>query len=184
MNPGGCERRWPCAQRVCCLVLLVLQTEGRVTARELARRLEVSERTVLRDLDELSATGVPVYAVRGPHGGFELLDTFRRPVPAVPGGAAVTTAQGRIRRVRVRISPSALQRVLVVGSPEGWRPRPAPEPSAEHPDWIEGSFRFLSYDDALSELVALAPEVEVLLPVELRAAMSELGRRIVALHGG
>ncbi len=165
-------------------VLLVLQTEGRVTARELARRLEVSERTVLRDLDELSATGVPVYAVRGPHGGFELLDTFQQPAPAVPGGAAVATTQGRIRRVRVRISPSALQRVLVVGAPDGWRQRPVPDGSAEHPDWIEGSFRFTSDDDAVRELLALGPDVEVLLPVDLRAAMSELGRRIMSLHGG
>jgi predicted DNA-binding transcriptional regulator YafY len=163
-------------------VLLVLQTEGRVTARELARRLEVSERTVLRDLDELSATGVPVYAVRGPRGGFELLDTFRQPVPAVPGGAAVTTTQGRIRRVRVRISPAALQRVLVVGAPEGWRQRPVPDGSADHPDWIEGSFRFTSDDDAVRELLALAPDVEVLLPLDLRARMAESGRRIAEQH--
>jgi predicted DNA-binding transcriptional regulator YafY len=165
-------------------VLLVLQTEGRVTARELARRLEVSERTVLRDLDELSATGVPVYAIRGPHGGFELLDTFRQSVPAVPGGAAVTTAQGRIRRVRVRISPPALQRALVVGAPEGWRPRSAPDSSVEHPEWIEGSFRFMSDDDALRELQALAPEVEVLLPLDLRARMCDTGRRIAEQHVG
>lgn len=165
-------------------MLLVLQNDGRVTARELARRLEVSERTVLRDLAELSTTGVPVYAVRGPRGGFELLDTFRQPVPAVPGGAPPTQAQGRIRRVRVRISPSALQRVLVVGSPEGWRQRPFPDGSAEHPDWVEGSFRFTSDDDAVRELLALAPDVEVLLPVDLRARMAEAGRRIAAQHAG
>jgi predicted DNA-binding transcriptional regulator YafY len=163
-------------------VLLVLQTEGRVTARELARRLEVSERTVLRDLSELSSTGVPVYAVRGPQGGFELLDTFRQSVPAVPGAAAPGGAQGRIRRVRVRISASALQRVLVLGSPEGWRPRPFPDASPELPDWVEGSFRFTSDDDAVRELLALAPEVEVLLPVDLRARMAETGRRITGQH--
>lgn len=162
-------------------VLLILQSEGRVTAGELARRLEVSERTVLRDLTELGATGVPVYAVRGPGGGFALLDTYAREAPAVPTG--LPSERGRIRRVRVRVSPGALQRARLAGRPEGWRPRPAPEPSEEHPDWIEGSFRFLSYDDALAELVALAPEVEVLLPVEVREAMAELGRRITALHG-
>jgi predicted DNA-binding transcriptional regulator YafY len=165
-------------------VLLVLQTEGRVTARELARRLEVSERTVLRDLDELSATGVPVYAVRGPQGGFELLGTFRQPVPTVPGAAAAVGAQGRIRRVRVRISASALQRVLVLGSPEGWRPRPFPDASPEHPDWVEGSFRFTSDDEAVSELLALAPDVEVLLPLDLRARMAEAGHRIAEQHAG
>lgn len=163
-------------------VLLILQSEGRVTAGELARRLEVSERTVLRDLTELSATGVPVYAQRGPGGGFALLDTFTREVPTVPTG--LPPERGRIRRVRVRVSPGALQRARLAGRPEGWRPRPSPEPSDTHPDWVEGSFRFLSYDDALAELVALAPEVEVLLPVELRDAMADLGRRITEQHGG
>ena len=161
-------------------ILLVLQTEGRVTARELARRLEVSERTVLRDLEELGTTGVPVYAVRGRGGGFALLDTFRRPVPAVPVPAP--SAPGRLRRVRVRISPAALQRALVTGTPEGWRARPLPDPSPEHPDWIEGSFRFTSDDDALHQLLALAPDVEVLLPIELRAAMAALGRQVAAQH--
>ena len=161
-------------------VLLILQGEGRVTAGELARRLEVSERTVLRDLAELGATGVPVYAVRGPGGGFALLDTFAQAVPPVPTG--LPTERGRVRRVRVRVSPAALQRARLAGRPEGWRPRPSPGPSSTRHDWLEGSFRFLSYDDALTELLALAPEVEVLLPVELREAMAEIGRRITTQH--
>lgn len=161
-------------------ILRVLQSEGRVTAGELARRLEVSERTVLRDLDELSATGVPVYAVRGPQGGFELLDTFRKDMPKSPVVAA--PGAGRLRRVRVRISPAALQRALVVGIPEGWRARPHPAASPDRKDWVEGSFRFTSDDEARSQLLALAPEVEVLLPAELRASMAALGRRIAAQH--
>lgn len=163
-------------------ILLALQNEGRVTARELARRLEVSERTVLRDLAELGATGVPVYAVRGPHGGFELLDTYRQDVAPVAGSAPA--GPGRLRRVRVRISPAALQRALVLGTPEGWRARPVPDASREHPDWIEGSFRFTSDDEARSQLLALAPDVEVLLPLEMRASMAALGRRIAAQHRG
>ena len=162
-------------------VLLILQSEGRVTARELARRVEVSERTILRDLAELGASGVPVYAVRGPQGGFELLDTWRQQVPSAPGLAG-PVGPGRLRRVRVRIAPSALQRVLVSGSPEGWRPRPFPDQSDEHPDWIEGSFRFSSDEEALRSLLALAPDVEVLLPVEVRAAIADVGRRIAEQH--
>ena len=62
----------------------MLQNGGRSTAGDLAQRLGVSERTVLRDLDVLSGAGVPVYGVRGPGGGFELLDTFAQTVPALP----------------------------------------------------------------------------------------------------
>jgi len=63
------------ADRLVRLVLL-LQARGQTTAADLARELEVSVRTIYRDLEALSAAGVPVYAEPGPGGGCQLLDRF------------------------------------------------------------------------------------------------------------
>src|SRR5580693_5405565 len=63
--------------------LLLLQAHGRLSTRELAERLETSQRTAHRDMEALSAAGVPVLALRGAQGGWELAGDWRAPVPGL-----------------------------------------------------------------------------------------------------
>ena len=63
--------------------MLLLQAHGRMSGRELAERLEVSTRTVHRDMESLSASGVPVFALRGAQGGWQLDEGWRTQVPAM-----------------------------------------------------------------------------------------------------
>jgi predicted DNA-binding transcriptional regulator YafY len=58
-------------------ILLLLQVHRRITARELAKRMEVSERTIYRDMEALSNAGIPVTAERGTGGGLVLAEAFR-----------------------------------------------------------------------------------------------------------
>lgn len=63
--------------------LMLLQAHGRLSSRELAERLEISERTAHRDMEALSAAGVPVFALRGAQGGWELSKGWRTKVPGL-----------------------------------------------------------------------------------------------------
>ena len=58
-------------------IVLLLQTHGQLTSRSLAERLEVSERTIHRDMEALSVSGIPVFAERGSNGGWALLGEYR-----------------------------------------------------------------------------------------------------------
>jgi predicted DNA-binding transcriptional regulator YafY len=58
-------------------IILLLQNHGKMTTKALANELEVTERTIHRDMEALSVAGIPVLAERGKHGGWRLVDQYR-----------------------------------------------------------------------------------------------------------
>ncbi|WP_433756219.1 helix-turn-helix transcriptional regulator [Nocardia sp. CA-135398] len=112
------------ADRLVSLVLLLRQ-RGRMTADELASELEVSARTVLRDIEALSTAGVPVYADRGRHGGFSLLPGFRTELTGLNHDEALallTAGSGRGEKIfGLSTALASAMRKVVDALPEGHR---------------------------------------------------------------
>jgi predicted DNA-binding transcriptional regulator YafY len=163
-------------------LLSLLQVRGPVTARELAGELEVSERTILRDIEALSAASIPVYAVRGCKGGFKLLDGFRADLPVPSARRDRAAAGGGAQRARVRLSPRGRRLAALLGRPAGVRIRRTAPAIQGREDWVEASVRIESVDSAVLDILSLGPEVEVVHPPELRVRVGQAARRLAELH--
>ncbi len=106
-------------------LLLHLQTSGRATVDQLARHLEVSPRTVQRDLDALSLAGVPVYSVRGRGGGWALLPDYRTRLTGLTPLEVMSVFVGATAHVLADLgidaSSDQAMTKLVAALPEGTR---------------------------------------------------------------
>lgn len=102
-------------------VLLLLQARGQVTERELAEQLEVSQRTIHRDLEALSAARIPVSAMRGAQGGWQLEKGWRTQVPSLDESElrALIMAQPRaLGNPRMAAAAQSAMNKLMAAMPE------------------------------------------------------------------
>lgn len=140
-------------------IIWLLRAHGRLSTAELAERLEVSRRTILRDVEALSAAGVPVYCQRGRHGGVRLLPGYRADVTSLSGQEsraifAATTTWGAEAMGLGEALATALRKLLaavpeehraasaevaarIVIDPQGWLPLPEGRCVAEVLDVVQ-----------------------------------------------
>jgi predicted DNA-binding transcriptional regulator YafY len=106
-------------------LLMLLQAHGRMSATALAGKLEVSVRTVLRDIDELSASGVPVRSARGADGGFELLEGWRTRLtgltPAEAQAMFMVGAAGPTAQLGLGEAAESAKLKMLAALPEEWQ---------------------------------------------------------------
>lgn len=153
-----------------------------MTAAQLASELEVSQRTVFRDIEALNSAGFPVYAIRGSAGGFELLAGFTSDLPAAPPVRPDQQPGAASQRVRLRLSPLGRRIAVLTGRPAGLQIRRRPRTRAERDSWVEAWITVESEDAALRDILALGPEAEVIFPLHLRSLIRAAALTIARLN--
>lgn len=106
-------------------ILMLLQARGRMTAATLAQAMEVSQRTILRDVDELSAAGVPLWGERGQKGGFQLQEGWSTRLTGLtePEAHALLLAglPGPATELGLGAAAASARLKMVASLPNGWR---------------------------------------------------------------
>lgn len=149
-------------------ILFLLQGNGRMTARSLAARLEVSERTIDRDMEALSIAGVPVWAERGRGGGWQLSEAYRTDLTGLTEAElrslALTTAPAVLGDLGLAEAADRAMIKLLAGLPEARRRQ------------VEAARRYLHIDPSGWRRTAdVAPELAALdeaLRADRRIAMT------------
>src|SRR5437773_8305840 len=151
-------------------VLLLLQTRGRLTASELAEQLEVSVRTIYRDVDALSEAGVPIYAERGPGGGVRLVDGYRTRLTGLTPDEAealfMSGLPGPAAELGLGTVVSAAQLKVLAALPPELRARASRVTQRFHldaPDWFQASEQ-LAYLERLATAVWENEQIEIEYP--------------------
>jgi predicted DNA-binding transcriptional regulator YafY len=106
-------------------ILMLLQARGRMTASALAQAMEVSPRTILRDIDQLSAAGVPLWGERGRQGGFQLREGWSTQLTGMtePEANALLLAglPGPATELGLGAAAASARLKMVASLPSGWR---------------------------------------------------------------
>ena len=125
---------------------MLLQSRGRTSARALAETLEVSLRTIYRDVDSLSAAGVPIYSGRGRHGGFQLREGWRTQLTGLTAGEAralfMTGLPGPAQALGLGEAAASAHLKLLATLPDDWRGDAERVPARFHldpVDWFRAS---------------------------------------------
>lgn len=145
-------------------IMMMLQARGRMTAPALAQALEVSERTILRDIDQLSNAGVPIWSDRGRNGGFQLREGWRTeltgltereahalflaglPEPATALGLDAIAASARLKMI-ASLPPESREQAdrvasrLYIDTVDWYRAQETPPLLREVADAVWGAYR-------------------------------------------
>ena len=147
-------------------ILLQLQLHGRLTMRDLAKKLEVSERTIHRDMTALGSAGVPVVAERGSRGGWVLMDGYRANLTGLTDAQLqalfVTRPEKLLADLHVvlpKLTPDLAQQRIYIDI-SGWTRsnEPVPHlPTIQDAVWRDRRLRIMYGDDACPSERVLDP---------------------------